>query len=1158
MKKTKLMGIALSVLLVSLVFSGILSEMVKGMNRGVGFHSPDKCAFSGIGVNLNSQLTTPRIGLPGSVTSRLVFQTKFEIKSNSTDFGHVKISADGGSTWDTLHSFQGSQLDWIYKEIDLSSYAGETVEILFEYTTGPDLWHSFNEGWYIDRIIVEKDGMIPYSEYFEQYYLGTEIGGWSVVEKPAAIDIEYITLGSGNTLCHSFAIFADPQVGVGGGDISRLQAAVDEIIEINNDLDPNNDIEFVIVLGDLIQGERIPGTFPIEWKGEGADDDFESYRGEYFAVQQELERLETEADTLYVPAIGNHDVWCKFSDYVHDNNPPDYPEELFAEYFDAQYDELSLELDGWTDQRSLMPIANPYQGLHPPNIYFQNFAFDYGPYHFIFLDFCAREDSDPFQGLLVKKLWGYADLHDADEGGDPITHGTWEWLEGHLEECESEGIRDVIILTHHPPVYELDTTVDAEIKESILFADSTGIKGEMHIVLDPLGTLTDKTLSNRTQIGLEVWDSKIIPNGTTVDRIEGDAVFGFNKINYDEKDEYDNLTNLFSSYNINIVHWFSAHYHLKGFNWFDSNIGAAISIVPSIMKAEDIYGIDFTGQVEINELQDAVITPIENPNGCFTIVHVMCPEWSDWPTFHHDRQRTGVASGNGIITDTTTFRWAYPPLVDQPIGAVCGSPVVGPDGTIYFGATDGYLYALNPDGTLKWKSNLDGEIASSPVLLPSTSISPYRGRVYVGTDGDPNFFAIDTATGEKIWELQVPTGNPFAIKAGSSPLLVVDPAGGEPVLYVGAANGYLYCIRDHGGAGEVIWGRQLQPADLVNGFYSSPVESPVGLMGRLSTIYCGGQETRIGPNRGKAKLFALDPYSGNDVCNPLIFTSQGYVSSPAVGLLEGVETIFAGTSDGRMRAVVIQGGTLVEKTNYLADASIATCPAIYDLNGDNYVEIIFGTDGGVIYALTYTHDSAPPSFSESWTSSIGGTIRSSASVALTGLPTVFVGGCSSSGNIYSITWDGTFLHSYETLNSEPCITSSPAIAQRSTDLLGAPGWIFIGSSDSLSSPSEGRLYAFGPPGRSFKVEEPPRVEKDSDSDGVPDDEDQCYNPDCTLVDETGCPIDSDGDTIPDCEDECPEEAGIEEKRGCPEAGTNGLILVVLGIIVAWKLTKFTE
>ena len=83
-------------------------------------------------------------------------------------------------------------------------------------------------------------------------------------------------------------------------------------------------------------------------------------------------------------------------------------------------------------------------------------------------------------------------------------------------------------------------------------------------------------------------------------------------------------------------------------------------------------------------------------------------------------------------------------------------------------------------------------------------------------------------------------------------------------------------------------------------------------------------------------------------------------------------------------------------------------------------------------------------------------------------------------------------------------------------------------------------------------------ERDSDSDGVVDDEDRCYNPECLTVDEIGCPVDSDNDAVYDCEDDCPQEAGPKENNGCPEeekAGLNGVFLVLLGILVAWKLTR---
>ncbi len=57
---------------------------------------------------------------------------------------------------------------------------------------------------------------------------------------------------------------------------------------------------------------------------------------------------------------------------------------------------------------------------------------------------------------------------------------------------------------------------------------------------------------------------------------------------------------------------------------------------------------------------------------------------------------------------------------------------------------------------------------------------------------------------------------------------------------------------------------------------------------------------------------------------------------------------------------------------------------------------------------------------------------------------------------------------------------------------------------------------------------------DKDNDGVPDDQDACYNPECNIVDSQGCPRDSDDDGLDDCKDECPSEYGERRNDGCPE------------------------
>jgi len=75
---------------------------------------------------------------------------------------------------------------------------------------------------------------------------------------------------------------------------------------------------------------------------------------------------------------------------------------------------------------------------------------------------------------------------------------------------------------------------------------------------------------------------------------------------------------------------------------------------------------------------------------------------------------------------------------------IYSSPAIGADGLIYFGAETGYVYALNPDGTLNWKFKLQHGINwSSPAIISD-------GTLYLGTWGGANnqgcLYAIKTTS----------------------------------------------------------------------------------------------------------------------------------------------------------------------------------------------------------------------------------------------------------------------------------------------------------------------------------------------------------------------------------------------------------------------------
>ncbi len=144
--------------------------------------------------------------------------------------------------------------------------------------------------------------------------------------------------------------------------------------------------------------------------------------------------------------------------------------------------------------------------------------------------------------------------------------------------------------------------------------------------------------------------------------------------------------------------------------------------------------------------------------------------------------------------------------------AHCGAaPAVGPDGTIYIGCQDGALYALAPDGVKRWEFRANGDVDSAPAVGAD-------GTVYVGAD-DHKLYALGPA-GVLKWAVQ--TGGDVR----SSPAI-----GADGTVYVGSFDGGLYAVHP---AGTVAW--TFRAADRI---LSSPTVDSEG------TILVGSQDDRL-------------------------------------------------------------------------------------------------------------------------------------------------------------------------------------------------------------------------------------------------------------------------------------------------------------------------
>jgi large repetitive protein len=136
------------------------------------------------------------------------------------------------------------------------------------------------------------------------------------------------------------------------------------------------------------------------------------------------------------------------------------------------------------------------------------------------------------------------------------------------------------------------------------------------------------------------------------------------------------------------------------------------------------------------------------------------------------------------------------------------SPTVGPDRTIYIGANNSNMYAVNPDGSLKWLFEAQRELAG----IWTTPVLSVDGRtIYFGANKG-GVYALDTESGAKRWQFGV-YGSIYASS-------VLDAAG---VLYTGATIEHVYAVDS--ARGEQIW-----DYDAHNQVWSAPSIRPDGTL----------------------------------------------------------------------------------------------------------------------------------------------------------------------------------------------------------------------------------------------------------------------------------------------------------------------------------------
>jgi hypothetical protein len=125
-----------------------------------------------------------------------------------------------------------------------------------------------------------------------------------------------------------------------------------------------------------------------------------------------------------------------------------------------------------------------------------------------------------------------------------------------------------------------------------------------------------------------------------------------------------------------------------------------------------------------------------------------------------------------------TVNWSYPVG-----GDVEGCISIDTDGTIFLGVDEGTpngsVFAINPNGTLKWQSVNTGRVLSSPAIA--------NGFVYFGTKDTNKLYALNATTGVEAW----------SYTAGD--IILSSPAvGDDGKIYFGSFDDKLYCLNSDG------------------------------------------------------------------------------------------------------------------------------------------------------------------------------------------------------------------------------------------------------------------------------------------------------------------------------------------------------------------------
>lgn len=308
---------------------------------------------------------------------------------------------------------------------------------------------------------------------------------------------------------------------------------------------------------------------------------------------------------------------------------------------------------------------------------------------------------------------------------------------------------------------------------------------------------------------------------------------------------------------------------------------------------------------------------------------------SSWPLFGHDTKHTNN-SPYEVGKNKKEILWSY-----KTGAGIESSPAIGPDGTIYVGSHDGNFYAFNKDGSLKWRIKLtepsyDPRWNTSKAIMASPAVAK-DGTIYINT-ASGYLHALNPDSSEK-WRFAIKWQSDF----WSSPNIGLDET-----IYIGSARDEgsgnkagLYALNPDGTEKWFVQessGITIVPTLADDGTVISGAANPLDNKGKIFALTSDGKKkwefvleqwlessAAIGPDgtiytgSKEGYFYALNP----DGSEKWRFKTEGGISAtPTIG---GSETVYIGSWDGNFYALDQKTG----KEKWRFDAKVGRDPKLF-------------------------------------------------------------------------------------------------------------------------------------------------------------------------------------------------------------------------------------